>query len=534
MPSIIIDKKQSGQYIRIVESFRDESGRPKTKTLYSLGRVDSFPAGSLKRMGERLFELGGGDLKQLVSEAAQEEGRFNYGYPLVYGKILAHYGLERLFDRITKKKKLSYSLSKAVLLMLCERLSDPASKRANYFNQQDYLGFPNLSLHHLYRALDHLAAHSELIQQHVFHTGRDLFNQSLDVVFYDVTTFYFDSEVEQEGSLRQKGFGKDGKVGKTQVVFAMLIDRYKQPIGYQLYHGKQWEGHTYEQAIDRLKKKYQVDKVVVVADRGMNTTDNRDFTTEAGYEFIMGERFKNLPQQVQTPLLDLDSYPHKWTGSAQHPIQYKTIQHQGRHIIGTYSQVRAKKDRIERENKLEKAKKLLEEPSQFNKKAAHYYLKKTGKEQYEFDLDKIKRSEKYDGFMAIAYHAKGLTQEQVLDQYHHLYQIEHTFRTFKSYLETRPMFHWTNRRIEGHICLCYLAYTLLNHLGNKLSEKGSPISETQIRKTLDGMQLSWIKQANRDFYLRAKPTENSQKILSAMQIKSMPDLFPKELISSYL
>jgi hypothetical protein len=260
MASIIIDKKKSGDYIRIVESYR-ENGKPKTRTLYTLGRVDGFSPGSLKKMGQRLYVLGGGDLKDLLGESVQEEGRYNYGFYLIYQKVFAHYGLDRLVDRIGKRAKLSYSLSQVVLFLLLERLNDPCSKLGSYHHQEEYLGLPQVQLQHIYRSLDYLADHSKLIQQAIFHTGRDLFNQQLDVVFYDVTTFYFESEVEKPESLRQKGFSKDGKIGSTQVVFAMLIDRNKQPIGYRLYSGDTWEGYTYEQMINSLKKEYMIEKV---------------------------------------------------------------------------------------------------------------------------------------------------------------------------------------------------------------------------------------------------------------------------------
>lgn len=284
MASIIVDNKKSGKYLRIVESYRDEEGKSRVRTLYNLGKVDS--ASSLRRIGERLYVLGGGDLKQLLGQNLREEGRYNYGYYLIYSKIMRYYGLDRLLERIGKRKRLSYSLYQAVMLMLLERLHDPASKRSNYFNQQEYLGLEQVVLHHLYRSLDYLSAHNALIQQQIFQTGRDLFNQQLDVVFYDVSTFYFESSVEQEGKLRQKGFSKDGKIGDTQVVLAMLIDRYKQPIGYKLYAGNTFEGHTYQDMISALKKEYQIERVILVADRGMMSKDNLKVTGEQGYEFI--------------------------------------------------------------------------------------------------------------------------------------------------------------------------------------------------------------------------------------------------------
>jgi len=535
MASIIIDKKKSGSYIRIVESYR-ENGKPKTRTLYTLGRVDSFSASSLKRMGERLFILGGGNLQDLVGEGVVEEGRYNYGFYLVYQKIFAHYGLDRLLDRIGKRKKLAYSLSQVVLFLLLERLNDPCSKLSSYFHQEEYLGLPHLQLQHIYRSLDYLADHAKIIQQTIFQTGRDLFNQQLDVVFYDVTTFYFESEVEKQGSLRQKGFSKDGKLGTTQVVFAMLIDRYKQPIGYRLYSGGTWEGKTYERMIHSLKKEYMIEKVILVADRGMLNTDNIQATEENGYEFIMGERLKVLPEKIQKQLLDLGQYKHEWISTSSDPIhvRFRVIEYQGRKIIGTFSRNRAEKDRTEREEKLRKAELLLKNPSQLKKKARHYFLKNLEGEKYIIDKDKINRSQKYDGFLAIAYNTKNLSTDQVLDQYHHLYQIEHSFRTFKGYLETRPMFHWSDKRIAGHICLCYMAYSLLINLKMRLEKQDTPLSEENIRTGLVKMQLSLIKQANNCFYLRSKPTDHTHQLLKAVSAKPLPDLFPKGQIISYL
>jgi transposase len=535
MASLIIDKKKSGDYLRIIESYR-ENGKPKTRTLYTLGRVDSFSPSSLRRMGERLYALGGGNLSDLLGEALQEEGRYNYGFYLVYQRIFAYYGLDRLLERITKRKKLTYRLSQVVLLLLLERLNDPCSKLSSYHHQEEYFGLPKVQLQNIYRSLDYLADHSRLIQHTIFQADRDLFNQQLDVVFYDVTTFYFESEIEKEGSLRQKGFCKDGKLGSTQVVFAMLIDRYKQPIGYRLYSGGTWEGKTYLQMVDDLKKEYMIEKIILVADRGMLNTDNIQATVENGYEFIMGERLKVLPVTIQQQLLDLGEYEHEWISTSSDPIKvrYRVIEYQNRKIIGTFSARRAEKDRKEREEKLRKAELLLKKPSQLKKKARHYFLKNLEGEQYIIDKDKVERSAKYDGFLAIAYNTKDLTTDQVLDQYHHLYRIEHSFRTFKGYLETRPMFHWSDKRIAGHICLCYVAYSLLINLKMRLEKQGTPLSEENIRSTLTKMQLSLIKQGDNYFYLRSKSTEQTHQLLKSVSKKAPPDLFPKDQIINYL
>ena len=209
---------------------------------------------------------------------------------------------------------------------------------------------------------------------------------------------------------------------------------------------------------------------------------------------------------------------------------------QGREVMGDepLDKGDAPSDRMEREEKLRKAELLLKNPSQLKKKARYYFLKSQEGEKYIIDQDKIKQNEKYDGFLAIAYNTKNLTTEQVLDQYHHLYQIEHSFRTFKGYLETRPMFHWTDKRIAGHICLCYMAYSLLINLKMRLEKQGTPLSENEIRTTLIKMQMSLIKQADNYFYLRSKPTAHTHELLKAVSEKSIPDLIPKQQIIKYL
>jgi transposase len=159
--------------------------------------------------------------------------------------------------------------------------------------------------------------------------------------------------------------------------------------------------------------------------------------------------------------LELGNYDKEWVVNGENNlvVKYTIIEHEGRRIIGTWSASRAKKDKKDREERVAKAEAMKTNPSLLKKKAAHYFLKNNKEERYELDQEKIDRHEKYDGFLAIATNVKNLDTAVVLDHYKHLYQVEHAFRTFKSFLETRPMFHWTDQRIEGHICLCYIAYT---------------------------------------------------------------------------
>ncbi len=139
MSFLRIEKKSSGTYLRILESYRDAEGRSTNRILYSLGKVEDYTPEQLRRIGIRLFELGGGQVKALLQGDLEETGRFNYGYQQVYGKALQHYGLADIFRRIEKKKKLQFNLYNSVFLMLIERLQEPCSKRNSFFNQHEYV-----------------------------------------------------------------------------------------------------------------------------------------------------------------------------------------------------------------------------------------------------------------------------------------------------------------------------------------------------------------------------------------------------------
>ncbi len=533
MSFLRVEKKKSGTYIRILESYRTTEGKCTHRVLFSLGKVEDYTPEQLRSIGIKLFELGGGEVKALLQGEIRELGRYNYGYKLVSEKVLMHYGLQDVFRRISKSSKISFDLYNAILLMLIERLQDPSSKRANHAHQHEYINLPEIKLHHLYRSLDKLDEYSDLIQGQIYQTGRDLFSTKLDVVFYDVTTFYFESDEVKDNELRQMGFGKDGKIGNTQILFSMLIDTNKNPIGYRIYKGNTYEGDTFEHALQDLKTSYQIDKIIIVADRGMLSKKNIGLIEDNEYEFILGERLKSLPNELKTSLIDLTQYKYEWIyKDHDHKdicIRYTTIEYGNRTIICTYSAKRAEKDRKEREEKIEKANAILKNPTQLKNKQRRFYIKQLSKDKYELDVIKIQEAQKYDGFLAIATNTT-LSATTVLENYKQLYKIEHSFKTFKSHLETRPMFHWTDKRIKGHICLCYIAYTIQNFMLQKINKEKNIMSEKVLRYTLNKMQLSLIQNQNDQIYLKSSPTDLEPILLNKLGIKQMlPMIKPENL-----
>jgi len=527
------EKKKSGTYLRIIESYK-EKGKPKHRTLHSLGKVEDYPPKQLESIAKKLLELSGTLLEDIIPASFHEEARYNYGYGLMVKKLWEVYQIKSFVKQVNNKRRFRFDWQDAFRLMVAQRLNDPCSKRQNAFDQQEYIGISDteIPLHHLYRCLDVLAEQQDLLKTHLFQVQQNLFSQQLDVVFYDVTTLYFESQKEQEGSLRQKGYSKDGKAHKTQVVLGLLIDKMRNPITYQVYQGNTYEGKTMLDALEALKKQYQIDKAVVVADSAMIDQSNQDCITQTpGLDYIIGDRIKNLPKKITSELLD----PTKHTPiDTKRSLTYTETCYNGRRIICTYSQKRANKDAFEREKLIAKTQKWIDNPSQYKQaktKGAAKYITINSEETPQINLEKINKDAKYDGFKAIATSSK-LEVTELLEKYKDLWQVERTFRTLKSQLAIRPMFHWTNKRIEGHIAICFVAFTFLNYIRNTVKT----LSEKQIIKAMDSMQLSAIQSDDDSrelVYMRARITDNQLVISKSLKIVVPKDITSQKAINQY-
>ncbi len=315
-----------------------------------------------------------------------------------------------------------------------------------------------------------------------------------------------------------------------------MIDKNKVPIGFQIFKGSQYEGHTFEKAIEKLKAKYNIKRIIVVADSGMLNSANIALFdkggTAEGFEYIVGDRLKSMGEAAIKHLTDLNNYTTVIIQDSEGkdlPLKYCTYSYNGRTIICTWSEKRAKKDKAEREEKIAKAQKMLDQPSNIEKKASRYFIKNTGEKKYALDQQKIEQQARFDGFKAIATNAKDITPQVALEKYKDLYKIEQSFRSFKSYFETRPMFHWTDTRIEGHIVLCYISFCLLAFLQNKCS-----YSEQTIRRLLSRMEISKIAQDGEVLWLRSATNEQAEHLLKTIHLKQLPTAISDATIATHL
>ncbi len=527
------EKKKSGTYLRIIQSYK-EDGKSKHKTLYSLGKVEDYTPDQLERIAKKLMTLAGRDITQLIGDELHELGRYNYGYALMIQKLYGVFNFSVLIRKLKTRSRIRFNWQAALKLMIGERINEPCSKRQVSFHQKEYIGFSDapVPLHQFYRTLDLLSSQQSLIKQHLFTQQRSLFSNVLDVVFYDVTTLYFDSQEEREESLRQKGYSKDGKAHKTQIVLGLLVDKSRNPISYQIYQGNTYEGGTMIDALKKMQDQFTIDRVIVVADSAMIDKDNRTFMVDKGIDYIIGDSIKALGKVITDKLLDTNHHKAVFPNT-ENSFTYREVTYKGRRIICTYSEKRARKDAYQRQVLIDKATKWLENPSKYKqvkKRGAGRFISTTDEgEPIGLDMTRINKDAKYDGFKAIATTTQ-LSVEQVLAKYSDLFEVEHTFRALKSQLEIRPVFHWTDKRIEGHICMCFIAYTFINHLRNI-----TQLQYPAIVKALDQMQLSQIldDKNNKSFYIRSKISVEQQLIIDKLGLVVPNDSNPQNAINQY-
>jgi transposase len=536
------------EYVRLVETFR-EGKKVSQKIILNLGRKDIIEGNpSFQRLAERLLEISGGaDAKTKVQETSEGELR-NYGY-VVYRKLWQLFGLNDFFTLLKESHvKLQLDLNAVTLLMVVQHLLRPQSKRATYARRDLYLGIPEMDLNHLYRSLDLLADSKEAIESYIFERNRTLFNMSVDVVFYDVTTFHFES-VREDG-FRDFGFSKANKINEVQIVMGMLIDSEGRPVGYELFPGNTLDSKTLEKSLDKLKERFDIGKVIIVADKGLNSKLNLGAIKARGYEYIVASRLKKMSKRVLEQVFNPEGYiPMKLTFMSQknqdQPVKfrYKIIKHvnsykdnEGKfaqlaeNLVITYSEKRASKDRADRKRLVDKALILLAEPAKIKasskKGGKRFILHKSENDQYSLNEKAIISDERFDGYYAIQTSLQDLSAEAVLEAYHTLWKIEESFRIMKSTLEVRPIFHWTEQRIKGHFVVCFLAFLLERTLEFQLKKNDTPLSPLEIREAINSLLFTEVEIQGEPYLIKMKPAADANKILRLLRIAP-----PKNLLS---
>lgn len=529
-----ITKAKGRRYLQLIEAYR-ENGKPRQRVVANLGNVEELArASGLERIADQFLAIAGARRHRL--EELVETDRLVYGHA-VYRRLWKKLGLERLLGEAAGKRRIRFDLPAAVFLMAMDRLLAPCSKRASHQRQGRYVALPaEVELNHLYRALDLLAREKEHLEDMLFEHRRNLFNLRVNVVLYDVTTFHFESV--RGDALRDFGFSKAGKFNEVQVVLGLLADENGCPIGFDLFPGDTFEGKTLLKALEKLARRFEIGQVVIAADAAMNNKNNLLAIESAGYRYVVSAPLRKAEKTLREHALNPDGYV-QLHGEPGETVHYKIIEPRVRkvtdaqgekqslttRVICTWSQKRAEKDRKDRERLIEKARAIEENTSMNDKRGHRRYVRTDGETRANgLDLERIEADAAWDGYHAIETNDAEFSAQRLLEIYRQLWRIEQSFRIMKSTLETRPIFHWTPRRIEGHFVLCFLSFLLERTLEITLHEKNIHASPEAIVRALNSLQVSRLEIEKTPYYLKGASDPLANKILRALSMTPIRNL----------
>lgn len=442
----IVDKS-SGRY-KVVKSFGSASNQAEEDALFT--KATHWMA---QRLGAIELDFSNVDaVFKSFMEAITSVKRV--GHDLLLGRIFDEIGFGQIEDRLFRE-------------LVIARVAFPKSK----LKTKEYLyRFKQIQYDEdqIYRYLDKLhSTQKELVQQISYTHTLKILHNNINVVFYDVTTLYF--EIDQEDELRKTGFSKEGKHQNPQIVLGLLVSKNGYPLAYEIFEGNKFEGQTMLPVIDAFKKKFNLEQLVVIADSGLLSKSNVETLQERGHEFVLGARIKNESNKIKERILTLGLNDGESAVVGKEHLK----------LIITYSDDRAKKDRYNREKGLRKLEKQIQRgkltKSNINNRGYNKFLKLEGEISVAIDHDKLQQDARWDGLKGYLTNAK-MNKNQIIENYRHLWQIEKAFRISKTDLKIRPIYHRLQRRIEAHICISFVAYKVYKELERQLYEKKSLIS----------------------------------------------------------
>lgn len=387
-------------------------------------------------------------------------------------------------------------------LVLC-RLVYPGSKlkTVDYFKR--HLN-TDVSVYTIYRFLDELNSNLKPdIEQTTFDYTKKLLNGKIGVVFYDMTTLYF--EASEEDDYRIPGFNKDGKHQQPQIIIGLLVSNHGYPIGYQIFEGNTSETKTLIPVLESFQEKFNIDKPIIVADAALLSEKNIHALQNNGYQYILGARLKNETDKIKGKVLELEVVEDK-------PNELKNKH--GRLIV-SFSSKRAHNDRKNRKKGLKRLEKRVKSgkltKEHINNRGYNKYLKLSGQVNISIDYEKYEADSVWDGLKGYITNTH-LSRKKVIANYSQLWQVEKAFRISKTDLRIRPIYHRIKNRIEAHICICFTAYAIYKELERLLINNRINLSAEKA--------IGQIKEIRQLRYVLPKSNQLKTKILQPTDIQS--------------
>ena len=568
-------KSHNRIYLSFVQGYRDETGKIKHKTIKKIGYLDELekqfdnPIEYFKNIAKEKnsIEITEYTIKNLNTKTIDENvNSKNLGY-IVLKKIYKELQIDNFLSNEQKKLKMQYDLNKIFELLIFSRILFPGSKNETFNNKDVFFEKFDFSLKDLYRSLDYFNDFKDDILKLIWDNTKDKYNRDTSISYYDTTNYYFEISyndedlIDENGTILEKGYRKKGpskEHRKTPIIsMGLLMDKIGIPLSYDLFPGNESEKLQMRPALNSTKAKYGIERTIIVADRGQNTSDNLvfiagknddDHTNHDGY--VYGQSIIGADMEFKTWAISQDGFINDYVYDEDgNLVTYKEriedengklLRYEEKPVIFKHkSRVYAKKVKIkkdnkrkvnytvyqkqmiyyskqyadrqkhERENAIKKAKDLIENPGKYTQATSYGCTKYINNIRFDEEtgeipkglelslkLDKIKEEEKFDGYYSIVTSEKDLSDKEIRDIYKGLWKIEESFKITKSNLETRPVYVWTKEHIEAHFLTCFISLVIIRLLEYKTNRKYST------RKMIDSLKKFNSTNIEHDIYLQ--------------------------------
>ncbi len=537
----------SYQYLQIVHSIR-EGQKVRQQVFGTLGRLDELKASgrleALIRSGLRHCE----NFAVIDAHAAGETEAvrvLRIGPELVFGRLWKESGIQDVIGSLLEARRYDFDVERAIYLTVLHRLFASGSDRAAERWRENYLisGTEALELHHLYRAMAFLGEEIEskgpktlgtprclkdLIEEELFERRRDLFTE-VDLVFFDTTSLYFEGRGGE--SIGKRGHNKDHRPDLYQMVVGMALDVEGRPICCEMWPGNTADVKTLLPVVKRMRERFRLREITVVADRGMvsQATLEAFEKSDPPVRYIVGVRMRRQ-KEVNTLVLGsrarwFESVPERSNPKDPAPLKVKEVWVKERRFIVCLNEEERRKDAHDREAIVAHLKEQLRsgDKSLVGNKGYRRYLKVEGSGHFVIDEKQVKAEERYDGIWVLRTNTL-YNAETVAHVYKALWTVEDIFRTTKSILETRPIYHKRDVTIRGHVFCSFLALVLKQELESRMKQADLEWEWKEVIRGLDALQRVEANFQGRRFLFRSQLTAHASQAVRATGVAIPPTL----------
>jgi hypothetical protein len=537
-----VKKSQGREYLQIVEN-RREDGRVKQRVIATLGRLEQ-----LKHSGQldALLQSGARFAESVLLVSAHAKGELTevsaqrIGTVKIFERLWQESGCRSVLNELLAARGFAFPVERAIFLTVLHRLLAPGSDRAAERWREDYAiaGVEGLELHHLYRAMAWLGeplpdqggatpfgprCTKDRIEEALFARGRDLFSE-LELVFFDTTSIYFEGEGGE--TLGQRGYSKDHRPDLKQLVVGAVLDGHGRPIACELWPGNTTDVKALVPVAERLRRRFGIERVCLVADRGMISAETIGELEHHGWPYILGARMRRQKEVCEQVLARAGRYrvvrePGQ-SKEAPAPLAVKQVMVADRRYILCRNADQAKKDAADRAAIVAALREQLKQgdKSLVGNRGYRKYLKGQGP-HFQIDEAKLKAEARYDGKWVLRTNTD-LPAEEVALKYKQLWQVEALFRATKSLLETRPIFHQRDETIRGHVFCSFLALILRKTLLDRLAAAGHAYEWADVLRDLDALQEVEVEHQAKRFRLRTEARGTCGAVFRAVGVALPP------------